>query len=164
MEFHWDPKPADPVVNQRCCNRRGFLVPYGISFGPFAEVIADDHYVLIPVLGHRERTCYVHCNSFERRTDVVLLHRPSRSSPRSLDRRTGRTSLAPALNIFSTMDPVKSLPNFSKRFVDSKMSTRTIIVHFSKYFLGSNRRNNQLHGDMFPSPHYCGAYQPCVEF
>ena len=56
MEFHWDPKPADPIVNQRCCNRRGFLVPYGISFGPFTEVITDDHYVLITVLGHREKS------------------------------------------------------------------------------------------------------------
>ena len=61
MEFHWDPKPADPIdVNQHCCNRRCFLVTYGKSFGPFAEVIADDHYVLIAVLGYRERTCYVH--------------------------------------------------------------------------------------------------------
>ena len=118
---------------------------YSISFGLFDEAIADNHYVLIPVFGPRERTCYVHCNSFERRTDDVLLQRPSRSSPRSLDRRTSCTFLAPALGVFSAKYLVKSLPNFRKRLVDSKTSTRTPSVYFSKYFLNSGGRNHQLH-------------------
>ena len=63
--------------------------------------------------------------------------------------RTGRTFLAPVLHIFSTTNPVESLPDFRNRLVNSKMSSRTTVVHFSKYFLGFNGRNYQLHGGMF---------------
>ena len=77
-----------------------------------------DHYVLIPVLGYRERTLHFNCNSFERRADLVL-HRPSRCGPRSLDRRTGRTFLAPVLDTFSITDPAESLLDFIKRLAST---------------------------------------------
>ena len=70
-------------------------------------------------------------------------------SPRSLDRSTG-------FDIFSATDPVKSLSNFRKGLVDSKVSTRTPIVYLSKYFPDSSGRNHQLHGFLF------GLYQVCL--
>ena len=105
-------------------------------------------HVLIPFFGHWEGTRYISCRSCKRWTDVLWLHRSSRLNLRSFNRRTGPTLLAPALDVFPAKDPVESLPNFGKRLVCSIMSTRTSIVHFLKYFLGSNGRNHQLHSDM----------------
>ena len=97
MHFHWYHNPANPIVNQHFCNRSGFLVRYCVTFGVFADIIAD--YVLILVLGHRERTCYVHCNSFERRTYVVLLHPPSHPSPCTSPRRFLGNGLSKILSL-----------------------------------------------------------------
>ena len=52
----------------------------------------------------------------------------------------------------SATDPVKSPPNFRKCLMDSKMSTRTPIVYFSKYFPDSGSRNHQLHGGNWTLP------------
>ena len=171
MDFHWDSKPADPIFNQHFCNSRGFLVRQGIT--------ADDHYVLISVLGYRERTCYVHYNSFER------------SSPRSLDRHTGRTFLAPVFDIFATTDPIESLPgsaslilvagttncNFERRWhvfllVFSKVGCRPLFIFYDwcpshSWTTFQATRSCRTVCSSFTvcstkSPHYCGAYQRCV--
>ena len=58
------------------------------------------------------------------------LYWPSRPSPWSLDRYTDCTLLAPVVDVLSTTNPVKSLPKFRTRFVNSKMNTAAPIVHF----------------------------------
>ena len=65
---------------------------------------------------------------FGKTNRLVLLHRPFRSSRRSLDRGAGRRLLAPVFDIFSITDPVESLPDFRKYLVDSEMSTRTLCI------------------------------------
>ena len=94
--------------------------------------------------GQWEEARYVSYSSSKRRTDVVCLHRPFRPILRSFNHRTGPTLLAPALDVLPATDEVESLPNFEKRLVDSKMSTRTPIVHLSKYSLDSGDLNHQL--------------------
>ena len=78
----------------------------------------------------------------------MWLHRPSRLSLRSFNRRTGPTLLAPALDVLPATDPVESLPNFGKHLVDAKMNTKILIVHLPKYFLDSGGRDHYLHSDM----------------
>ena len=104
----------------------------------FPEVIA--HYVLIPILGHWERTCYVHCNFFKVNRRCIVAPRPS---PPSLDRRTGSIFLVSTLDVFSATDPVKYIPNFRRRLVDSEINTRIPIVHLSKHFLDFGGHNHQ---------------------
>ncbi|KAJ3650009.1 hypothetical protein Zmor_021722 [Zophobas morio] len=110
-KFHWDPKPDVPIVNQRCCNYRGSLVPYGISFGPFVGVIADDHYVLIPsVTGKGPAVSSAILSKGEPALYCCIV------------------PLALVLDVVSATNPVKTLPNFRKGLVHSKMSIRTSTV------------------------------------
>jgi hypothetical protein len=123
MEFSRYAEAAEEICDQSFSYHRCPLIGNGVHFRPLHKIIHCNQEVSVSLVTPREGPSYVDGHSLERSSHVILVHLAPIPGPRTMTGCTGITLPAPYLNVGLCLEPIESLSNLIRGFINIQMTS-----------------------------------------
>jgi hypothetical protein len=119
MQFSRYAEVAEEFGDQSFCYYRCLLIGNSVHFRPLGKIIHSDKEVSVSLVSLQEGACYISGYSFERGSNIILVHLALIPGPQASTGCTGVALSAPFLDVCSHLEPVESLSNLIQGFVNT---------------------------------------------